>query len=301
MRSDKYDKEQDIKEENNIEEQEKPHKLLKIIKKISISLILIILLFFTYTRFIEPSIIINKEYKIESSLLPDSFNGVKIIHLSDIHYGTTFSKKNLTKLIDNINKQKPDIIFFTGDLIDKSINLNEEEQNEIIELLSNLNATIGKYTIIGDDDTEKVFNNIFEKSNFTILNNESSLLFYKDSIPIQITGFNTDREIDYSIIDINNEEYPDIYKIVLIHNPKNIDKILNYNPALILSGHTLGGSIRIPKLKPLFIDKDIKYYKDYDHINNTDIYISNGLGTNDIPLRFNNLPSYNLYRLYKIF
>ena len=79
-----------------------------------------------------------------------------------------------------------------------------------------------------------------------------------------------------------------------------IDKVLEKYPntSLILSGHSINGSINIPLLKNgLLPDGAKKYYKPYYKINNTDIYISNGIGVNNINFRLFNSPSFNLYRL----
>ena len=140
-------------------------------------------------------------------------------------------------------------------------------------------------------------------ADFKILNNESTLLYYEDNIPIEIIGFNIiDSNPNYTIVTdyIDELDTSNYYKIVLIHEPDSLDNFINYNPNLILSGHSLGGLIEIPGFKPLFLNKNSqKYYQDYYKINNTDIYISNGLGTSNINYRFNNTPSFNLYRLYK--
>ena len=313
MRSDRYKKEEPLEEktkkktkslEKQIEQEEKeektPNRLILFLRNIAITLVLIIILLFTYSHLIEPSFLRVNEYKIESNTLPDSFNGLKLVHISDIHYGTTFTKKNLNKLIKEIEKINPDIIFFTGDLIDKNIELGEKETNEIIESLKEITPSIKKYAVLGDEDNDKT-KDIISSSGFTLLDNEPNLLYYKGTTPIEIVGFNDDKDIDYSIIDNETaSSYENIYKIILVHNPNQIDDILNYNPNIILSGHTLGGTINIKGIKKLFI-KDIKYNKSYYHINNTDIYISNGLGTSNYQFRINNIPSINLYRLYKTF
>ena len=90
------------------------------------------------------------------------------------------------------------------------------------------------------------------------------------------------------------------YKILLTHFPDNIDTILNTNNNinLILSGHSLNGSINIPYLKKLFLPPNAKkYYEPYYKINNTNIYISNGIGVDKINFRLFNHPSINFYRI----
>ena len=74
-------------------------KQRKFIKKFIIFLIIIIIGLIIWGKFGEPNILTIKEYKIESKDLPDSFNGVKIVHFSDIHYGTGFNEKRLKNLV----------------------------------------------------------------------------------------------------------------------------------------------------------------------------------------------------------
>jgi predicted MPP superfamily phosphohydrolase len=86
---------------------------------------------------------------------------------------------------------------------------------------------------------------------------------------------------------------------VLTHSAEITDKLLVHNPDLILSGNTLGGIINPGFTKPLFLEENTKYYKDYYKLKDTKLYISNGLGTDESNMRFNNLPSITLFRIYK--
>lgn len=288
----------DEPKEEIIEKKESNHPILR---KIIFILILLLLSFIAYTRFIEPKMIVVNEYKIESNIIPDSFHGSKIVHISDIHYGTSIDIKQLNKIVNKINELKPDIIFFTGDLIDKSVSINDETKTNIIETLKRLNTTTYKYAIYGDEDIDnEFFQDILTQAEFTILNNESTLLYYKDNTPIEIIGFTNNDETNYTIITnyIDEIDTSNYYKIVLSHKPDTIDNFINHNPNLVLSGHTLGGEINI--FKPLFLNEGSKkYHNNYKKIFNTDFYISNGLGTSSLYARFNNKPSFNLYRLYK--
>ena len=295
-------------EENKNEQkpQEKNHKKSQLTPKIIIvSIILIIILLLSYANFIEPKMIVVNEHKINTTLIPNSMNGLKIVHFSDIHYGTTITKKEFDKIINKINEIKPDIIFFTGDLIDKNANISEEEQNNIINALSSLKPNLYKYAIYGDEDVDnKQFKHIIESSGFKLLDNENTLLFYEDNTPIEIVGFNIiSNNPNYTILTnyIDNQETTNYYKIVLVHEPDSIDNFINYDSNLILAGDTLGGLIKLPLFKPLFLNEHSqKYYKEYYNINGTDIYISNGLGTSYINARLNNAPSINFYRLNKV-
>lgn len=304
-RSNKYKDETTTKpvqqKKESLQTEKKEHPILKKTLTILVSLIIIITL---YASLIGNKIVDIKEYKVESSTLPDSFHGLKIIHFSDIHYGTTINKKQLDKIVNKINKQKPDIIFFTGDLIDKNITPTKEIKEELIESLNNLECSLYKYAIYGNEDlTNDSYKEIITKSNFNLLENSSTLLYYKDNTPIEITGYNPIKTSpNYTVLTniVDDQDTTNYYKIVLTHEPDSIDKFINYKPNLVLSGHTLGGLIKIPYLKPLFLPEDAtKFYNDQYTINDTNIFISNGLGTSGINGRLNNHPSINLYRLYK--
>ena len=93
--------------EENINLPKKKHYFLKIF---FIIILLIIIFLYIYVKKIEPNIITIKEYAIVDNNLPYSFHGMKIVHFSDILYGTTINKNNMSKIIDKINELKPDIV-----------------------------------------------------------------------------------------------------------------------------------------------------------------------------------------------
>ena len=285
------------KEKEEIEEKE----FNPILKKILIFLIIIIVLFISYSMFIEPNLLNVKEYKLESNKISTNFHGTKIIQFSDLNYGTYFTEKDLIKLVDKINELKPEILLFNGNLIDSNIKLDENNTKILIKELSRIDYPLYKYAVYGSNDYNQTFEHIMKESGFTILDNESTLLYYKDEIPIVLYGFNLNKkEIDYNILNepIDEIDTTKFYKIVLSHSPNVIDNLKSHNPDLVLSGSTLGGLIDLEFTKPLFLN-ETKYYEDYYKINKTNLYISNGLGTSNINMRFNNVPSFNFFRLYK--
>ena len=299
-RSKKYEIEKDTKKIVIKEETEEETKHLLLFKTfLTIGFIFIIICIYSFV--ICPNSFKVREYKIESAKLPSSFDGIKIIQFADIHYGTTINKKQLDKIVNKINNLKPDIIFFTGDLIDKNIVPTEEIQEEIKTSLSNLNASLYKYAVQGNEDDNEICSKLLDQIGFKVLNNETTLLYYKSNSPIAISGFNNiDSNPTYSSINepIDEIDIKTLYHIVLVHESDAIDNVLDYNPNLVLASGTLGGKIKL--IKPMFLPSNAnKYYNDYQRINETDLYVSNGLGTTGVNIRFNNAPSFNLYRLYK--
>ena len=97
---------------------------------------------------------------------------------------------------------------------------------------------------------------------------------------------------------LNNENNNIKFNLLLIHEP-DIIKLFDYSKFnLILGGHSHGGHIKLPLFGPIVLPKNAKkYYKDYYELNNSKLYISSGIGTSRLKLRFLNKPSINLYRL----
>ena len=89
-----------------------------------------------------------------------------------------------------VNKRKPDIIVFTGDLINKKYKLDSKEQEELISHLKNMNASLGKYAILGDEDNELV-STIFNQSDFTVLRNEYELIYKEDNNALLLIGISS--------------------------------------------------------------------------------------------------------------
>ncbi len=294
------DKHEEILQE---QKKEKRKRLIIRIFKLFFLITLLIILFFFYTTYISTVEIIVNEKRIVNSKLPSSFNGTKIIHFSDLHYGSTYFYEETKKLVKKINERKPDIVIFTGDLIDIDYDLKTKEAEKLINLLQSIDTTLGKYAVTGEVDGDS-FNTILKQSNFTILNNEYDLIYKDDNNPILITGLSSllkeesdiDKAFSYFTIENNN---PNIYTISLMHEGDIYQDIKDkYNPDLLLAGHSHNGEIRIPFLGPLSkFDGSKKYYDSYYKENNTDIYISSGLGSTKFGIRLFCRPSINFFRL----
>ena len=295
------EKQQEIFEEQN---KENIKKIVKKVMKILLIILVIGTIFFSYTTYVSSVKIKVREYRITEKKIPASFNGLKIIQLTDLHYGTTMFNENIKDIVKMTNDRNPDLIVFTGDLIDKNYKLTNKKQEEIIKELKKLSASLGKYAIIGDEDNEKT-NNILNQANFTILKNESELIYQKNNEPILLVGLssnskNQNIEKAYSYFK-QNVFNSNIYTITLLHEPDTVDDIIgSYNSDLFLAGHSNNGNIRLPFVKySLFkVDGAKKYDQDYYNLGNSKLYISSGLGTtNKSNIRLFCRPSINFFRL----
>ena len=174
--------------------------------------------------------------------------------------------------------------------LDLTENLSKEEmikERETIHnlLVNSLNSNIKKYAIYGNNDNDNL-KLILENTNFLILDNQEDIIYNGENESIKIIGFNA-KKLDFSNITESND-----YTICLLSNPDKITKV-NNTCQVVFSGETLGGEIKLPFTKGL---DNHTYYKNYYLINQTKLYINNGLG-NNYNLRLFNHPSINFYRL----
>lgn len=270
--------------------------------KIVFLILVITTIFFLYIRYIGIKGLKTNEYNIINSKIPDSFYGYKIVQISDIHYKVTTDLNDLNNIVTEINRIKPDIVIFTGDLFDHNVKYTNEDYEDLTIALKSINYNIEKFAIKGEEDlSNNKWNEIMSNSNFTDLNNTYKLIYNNTSTPILITGIKSNyknNHIKNTIENINKEitkKYN--YSILILHEADYINEIDYSKYDLILAGHNHGGQIKLPFIGGIIFDKNILYRNNYYEKNNTSIYISSGIGTSKYKFRFLNKPSINLYRL----
>ena len=266
---------------------------------IFIYILLIIGLIIIYSRYIATTGIQIKEYSVINNKIPESFKGFKVVHFSDLKYDSTTDQKYLKKLVNKINELNPDIIIFTGDLVSSNYKLTDNDKKSIIENLNKLDPKIDIYSIRGDNDINETYNSIITQTKIIEINNLNKLIYYKGDTPIMLIGLDDSINGNQSLDMAFNYEENNYYKILIAHEPDTYEKIKDKNIDLFLAGHSLNGQVRLPFIGSIYTPTGAKKYYDSKYkIDNTEIYISNGLGTSKIPYRLNNRPSINLYRFY---
>lgn len=262
-------------------------------------LLLIIGILFIYARYLGTSNLVIKEYSIINEKIHLNFHGLKIVQFSDLHYGTTIKEEELKNVINKINELNPDIIFFTGDLIDNSYKISEDEEKLITEELNKLEPNIGIYAVRGNHDINDNFENIIKNTNIELLNNQNKLLYFNNSsTPIMLIALDDNLKGTQNIDNAFNFEDNDYYKILITHEPDDYDK-LPKNVNLFLAGHSHLGQVRLPFIGSVYNMEGAKKYKEEKYeIDETNLFISGGLGTTKIKYRFLDKPSINFFRLY---
>lgn len=257
-----------------------------------------------YSRYVGTKGLIVKEYRIADEKIPYNFSGVKIVHFSDLLYKSTVNLDDVKNMVERINELKPDLVFFTGGLISKGKSLSDEETRELSSVLKEIDYTIGKFAVKGDEDRDE-FSIVMSDSGFEVLNNSGVFVYNKALTPIYVAGLassisdaiNVESAFELVDADANKDAY---FKILLMHEGDSATSVLKSRDDvdLILAGNSLNGSVVLPFYGGIFESRGSETYKNpFYEVNGTLIYVSSGLGTKDINYRFNNKPSFNFYRL----
>ena len=246
-----------------------------------------------YMKEIEPSWIDITSFTYSHPLIPKSFNNTRIVQFSDTHLGFQYNLSDLEKTIETIQSLNPDIICFTGDLIDHP---NEYHVSaKLNTLLSELDAPLGKYSVYGNHDHggygTEMYKEIMLTNGFTLLINESNFITLKDGSQIIISGIDDAMlgkpNLDKSIPEQSNE----LFTILLSHAPDFADYATNYPIELQLSGHSHGGQIQIPILGAIVTPPFAEKYREGSYtLEHLSLYVNRGLGTTRVPYRLFSRP-----------
>jgi len=260
--------------------------------------------------------------KVSSPNLPEAFEGFKIVQLSDMHCGSFMSPEPLIKAFNIVLDQKPDAIFFTGDLVN-----NEAIETEPhLDAYKMLKAPHGVYSILGNHDygdykqwetnDHKIANleklkDIQTQSGWRLLMNEH-VAIEKDGQKIALLGIENWggnlRFPRYGKLDnahTGTEEYP--FKILLSHDPSHWDVQVSqeakYNDIdLTLSGHTHGMQfgIEIPGFKWSPVQYIYKHWAGLYKQDNQYLYVNRGLGFLGYPGRLGIWPEITVIELSRV-
>ncbi|TLG73814.1 metallophosphoesterase [Culicoidibacter larvae] len=263
---------------------------------------LILLSISLYGYFVEPKLLTTTyNPPINSAAFPESFNYTKVGVLTDPMVGNNFSAADLGKAVEAINNQEPDIIFFTGGLISPE-QLANIESSEMTKILSNLQAPLGKYAVLGKSDVDESgkVKEILKASGFLVLEDSTKYIYNQTDNPVILAGFNPDTQPG-DILDKLNSLDQNIPVIVLAQNPNTfLTTSKAANVKLQISGYNHGGQIGIPFLNTLFIPKDSNsnYIKGWYIENESYLYVSGGLGNvQGFPVRIFNWPAVDILQL----
>ena len=255
---------------------------------------------------------------VKSDLLPQSFNGLRIVQISDLHLGSfNYRYHILHRAINTINSLKPDFIFFTGDLV----NNYAWELNGWEKILKELTAKKGKYSVLGNHDygdyskweSEEERNSNFAdikdfhaQIGFKLLLNEAECIENKgDKIAIVgVENWGNPPFKQYGDLQQSLQGVEDVgFKILLSHDPSHWSEevVSKTNIALTLSGHTHGmqAGINIKNKEWSPIKYKYKHWAGLYRLGHQFLYVSRGLGWMGFPGRLGMRPEITFIELEK--
>ena len=273
--------------------------------------ILLGLVLLTCFFYFQNNSIVTTEYNFSSDKVPQNFNGYKIVQLSDLH-SKSFGN-NQSDLVKKVKKVNPDLIVFTGDLIDS----DRYDEKISLTLMEKLVQIAPVYYVTGNHEWwSGKFNSLEDKLKDTgvqvMRNTVEEIIIGNDKI--QMIGIDDPAKVNESYVeraiaeeDITNsikgfEEGVD-FKILLSHRPELFSLYSQYEFDVVFSGHAHGGQVRIPFIGGLVAPNQglfPEYSSGMHDVDNTTMIVNRGLGNSIIPLRVFNRPEIVVVTLKRV-
>lgn len=217
--------------------------------------------------------------------LPSAFAGTRLVHFSDVHLGFNKDSRDLAQLVAHIKEAEPDIICFTGDIVDS----NAEDLEDSVALLAELSAPLGKYAILGNHDYKntELLASLLQSAGFRLLRNQSYLIKQGGAV-MAVAGLE-DMLQSRPDPEAALKGIPEgTCTLLLMHEPDYADMAEGYPFDLQLSGHSHGGQIRLPFVgAPYTPYGSLKYISGlyYTEKNAMPVYVNRGFGETYMPFR----------------
>ncbi|MEJ5173129.1 MAG: metallophosphoesterase [Hydrogenothermaceae bacterium] len=261
--------------------------------KKAFTVILLLSLFTTTYGYLETLNLKIYRFKIHSEKVE---RDIKVMQISDLHLNQVMREDKIRKVLDVYNREKPDIVISTGDLVDGNI----KYKHSYIELLQKMNPPLGKYAILGNHeyyaDVEQSIE-FTEKAGFKLLRDD--IFYLQDSIVL--VGVDDEEAERFGVnrnttdLDLLSKVDRDKFVIFLKHQPK-IDERYRDKFDLALAGHTHGGvlfPVRYILREIFIIDAGlVRLGKGY-------VFVSRGVGTGGPPVRIGAFPDVAIFEIKK--
>jgi predicted MPP superfamily phosphohydrolase len=253
----------------------------------------------SYATVLEPRWLEVVRSRIELPDLPPAFRGARVAHFSDVHFDFYFGADRLRGLVRKIQDEEPDMILFTGDLVDSSMG---NAGNQVSEILGKLQAPLGQYAVLGNHDYFDNARDVAEalaNGGFRVLRNESELV-HRGGQTIRIAGVEDYSRGKPNLSNALKAAQDEECVLLLAHIPDFAAQALAFPVSLQLSGHSHGGQVRLPFAGPVVRVPGAKLYPDglcRPGGGKLQLYTNRGIGVTGLPIRFLCRPELTIHTL----
>jgi predicted MPP superfamily phosphohydrolase len=226
--------------------------------------------------------------------LPRAFDGTRVLFLSDLHAGPFVSPRALRETVERLLALEPDLVLLGGDLVTS----HAREIASHRRVFETLRAPLGVFAVLGNHDhysrePERVRRTL-DRSGIAVLHNRAVTL-RRAGARLDLAGVDDlvlgDADLEAALA----QTRPPV--VLLSHNPDLLFDAARHDVALMLSGHTHGGQIRIPGLPVLVRQSCYRLDEGRFRVNGTELIVSRGLGAVALPWRVGCPPEALLLRL----
>lgn len=265
---------------------------------IVLSILVAIMVFITASLFralyINPSKLNVVYQSLQSEKIPESLNDVSIIYFTDLQFGKFQNQERCETLFNKISELSSDIVIFGGDLYDDSAQITDETNQLLINFLSNIEAPLGKFAVLGEKDQLdegrlNTVNNIFAASQFEVLNDWNVKIGNQDGNSIRLIGLSPQANFDQALGNISNTEY----NLLISHYPDTLtsESLASSPISYALAGHSHGTQVTYPFIGGYkTIDNASKLNRSLRKDLNFDYQISAGVGNTNVDARLLSTP-----------
>ena len=239
-----------------------------------------------------------KETVIAIPGLPRDLDGLRIVQLTDIHFGPFFGPAELERAVSMANDTRAHIAVVTGDLITRA----GDDLEGCLRLLRRLKADAGVYGCHGNHEKYAglvdAADRLAARAGITILRRQAALLRF-GSARLNLAGidyYGTGTRVGPFLRGLAE---PGAVNVLLQHNPAHFPAAAESGFHLMLAGHTHGGQVNLPVLSENInvVRAFTKYVRGSYELGHSRLYVSCGLGTVGIPVRLGAPPEVTLVRL----
>lgn len=236
-----------------------------------------------------------ERHEILLSRLPKKLDGLRIVHLSDFHYGPMVNPEHLERAVKTANNLRPDLIALTGDYISQ----DRIYAAPCAEVVGKLRARHGVYAVLGNHDhwtDAKLIADLFRSEGVRLLINEGARMdlrgetFWLAGVDDTMVGL---EDLSLALAGSSDHEF----KLLLAHNPIILRRAARAGVDLVLSGHTHGGQVAWRSEKTHTGRPRRRMLRGLGRRSNTQIYVTRGLGTVVLPIRYGCPPEISVLEL----